>query len=77
MSMYKDVPEALAIHAAADPARIYHYRDDITGVEFRGKCDDVKREILKHDDAHNLETSVGPVDVHDVEAWALLEAIYN
>lgn len=77
MKMYVFLDEAFAIHRAADPYREYHFRDSVTGDEIHGKSNEVKAFILHHDMMNNDKTSWGPVDVSDVEAWALLETIYN
>lgn len=77
LEMYKFTNEAIAIHKAASKTRKYSFRDDITGKEVTGTAEKIAAFIAEHDKKHNDNTSWGPTDKTDVEAWALLEALYN
>lgn len=77
LEMYKFVDEAIAIHKAASKYREYSFRDDITGEEVTGTAEETAAFIAKHDKKHNNNTSWGPINKSDIEAWALLETLYN
>lgn len=77
MTMYTSIPEALEIYRKTDPNKVYAFQDKITKASVTGLREHCEAFILAHDEEHKDVTKWLPVDDDDVEAWALLEAIYN
>ena len=77
IELYRSVDEARAIYKMADPNRVYSFKDDITGATISGNAEETTAFIDHHDKAHDLKTSWGPINPADVEAWSLLEVLYN